>query len=76
VDPWRAIRELPDPDAIRIIEGVRPRMLRSGTLGPRYAELRVYRRAGRPCLRCGEPIRARGQGDEHRTTYWCPECQR
>ena len=35
----------------------------------------VYGRAGRPCRRCGAPIRARGQGDANRTTYWCPGCQ-
>jgi endonuclease VIII len=38
-------------------------------------ELRIYERAGRPCRRCGTPIRARGQGDDNRTTYWCPGCQ-
>jgi endonuclease VIII len=36
----------------------------------------VYRRAGRPCPRCGTPIRSRGQGDDNRTAYWCPVCQR
>jgi endonuclease-8 len=36
----------------------------------------VYRRAGRPCRRCGERIRARGVGDRNRTAYWCPGCQR
>ena len=36
----------------------------------------VYRRAGRPCQRCGTPIRSRGQGDDNRTAYWCPGCQR
>ena len=40
------------------------------------AERAVYRRAGRPCHRCGEPIRSRGQGDGNRTAYWCPRCQR
>ena len=36
---------------------------------------RVYRRAGRPCARCGTIIRSRGQGDGNRTAYWCPGCQ-
>jgi len=36
----------------------------------------VYRRAGRPCPRCGGRIRSRGQGDDNRTAYWCPGCQR
>jgi endonuclease-8 len=38
--------------------------------------LLIYKRAGRPCPRCGATIRARGQGDANRTTYWCPGCQR
>jgi endonuclease-8 len=36
----------------------------------------VYRRAGEPCPRCGTTIRAAGQGDDNRRTYWCPGCQR
>jgi endonuclease-8 len=35
----------------------------------------VYRRVGRPCPRCGTPIRSRGQGDDNRIAYWCPGCQ-
>ena len=35
----------------------------------------VYRRAGRPCGRCGTPIESRGQGNDNRTAYWCPVCQ-
>lgn len=35
----------------------------------------VYGRAGRPCRRCGTPIRALRHGDLPRTTYWCPRCQ-
>jgi endonuclease-8 len=36
----------------------------------------VYGRAGEPCPRCGEPLRSAGQGEQNRTTYWCPRCQR
>ena len=36
----------------------------------------VYGRAGKPCRRCGEPIRMRRQGAHARSTYWCPGCQR
>ena len=57
-----------------------------GALGWAQAEMRravagarpvraVYRRAGRPCPRCGTPISARGLGDRNRTAYWCPTCQ-
>ena len=35
----------------------------------------VYDRDGLPCRRCGTTILARGQGDDNRTTYWCPGCQ-
>lgn len=35
----------------------------------------VYDRAGLPCRVCATPILARGQGDDNRTTYWCPSCQ-
>ena len=31
----------------------------------------VYRRAGRPCPRCGTPVSSRGLGDMNRTAYWC-----
>jgi formamidopyrimidine-DNA glycosylase len=37
-------------------------------------ELRVYDRAGEPCLSCGTPIRQITQGQ--RSTYYCPNCQR
>jgi endonuclease-8 len=35
----------------------------------------VYGRAGQPCRRCGTTIRAQRQGEQARTTYWCPSCQ-
>ncbi len=45
--------------------------------GPRRhgGRLYVYGRAGRPCLRCGTPIRTRVAGAVPRRTYWCPACQ-
>jgi endonuclease VIII len=76
VDPWRPLAGVPDVEALAIIGGARPRMLRSATLGHRAIEPRVYGRAGRPCPRCGTAVLARGQGDANRTTYWCPSCQR
>jgi endonuclease VIII len=35
----------------------------------------VYRRSGRPCLRCGTIIAMKRQGPMRRSTYWCPRCQ-
>jgi endonuclease-8 len=76
LDPWRVVRDVSDDEARAVIDAVRPRMLRSGSEGPRAIEPRVYRRVGQPCLRCGAVVRAGGQGDANRTTYWCPGCQR
>ncbi len=35
----------------------------------------VYRRARRPCPRCGTIVQVRRQGEQARNTYWCPKCQ-
>jgi endonuclease-8 len=39
------------------------------------AGLAVYGRAGRPCYRCGTPVRMARQGEQVRSSYWCPTCQ-
>jgi endonuclease-8 len=76
VDPWRPLTEVSDDEALAIVREARPLMRRSAA-GPGYhPEPSVYGRAGRPCPRCGGTIRSRGQGDDNRTTYWCPGCQR
>jgi endonuclease-8 len=51
-------------------------MQQSALDGMQDLHRRIYGRAGRPCPRCGAPIRSRGQGDDNRTTYWCEACQR
>jgi endonuclease-8 len=35
----------------------------------------VYRRQGQECRRCGSTVVTRKQGEQARSTYWCPECQ-
>jgi endonuclease-8 len=35
----------------------------------------VYGRQGQECRRCGAVIQMRKQGEQARSTYWCPECQ-
>ncbi len=35
----------------------------------------VYGRQGQECRRCGEAIMMRKQGEQVRSTYWCPSCQ-
>jgi endonuclease VIII len=75
IDPWRPVSSVSDAEALAIVEGIRPRMLRSGLEGPGSIGPRVYRRAGRPCPRCATAIVSRGQGEDNRRTYWCPGCQ-
>jgi endonuclease-8 len=71
------VRDVSDAEALAIIEAVRPPMFESVEVGfPKSETLRVYKRAGKPCPRCQAIIEARGQGDDNRTTYWCPGCQR
>jgi formamidopyrimidine-DNA glycosylase len=89
IRPQRAARRLSRADAARLVRGVRAVLslaIRSGgtTLrdylgadgAPGYfrQKLYVYERAGKPCRRCGTPIRALTQGQ--RSTYYCPSCQK
>jgi endonuclease VIII len=73
VSPWVPLGELDDESLERVL-GEAAWLMRASLEGGR-PERAVYRRAGRPCLRCGEPIRSRGQGDDNRIAYWCPGCQ-
>jgi endonuclease VIII len=75
LDPWRPLGRLADEEALAVVREIRQRMLASVEHGGHPRDLQVYDRGGRPCPRCGGPIRARGQGDDNRTTYWCPACQ-
>jgi endonuclease-8 len=77
VDPWRRVADVADDEALAIVREVRPRMRRSAD-GNGVPETVIYKRAGLPCPRCGNGtlIQARNQGEDNRTTYWCPGCQR
>jgi endonuclease-8 len=74
VSPWRSLRDVTD-DEIRATLAAASKVMRAGLEGTRPLR-RIYRRAGRPCSRCGTKIESRGQGDDNRTAYWCPGCQR
>ena len=76
VDPWRPVGKVSDAEAAAIVDAARPRMLESARTGDQDTGRQVFRRAGQPCHRCGTSVRARGQGDDNRTTFWCPGCQR
>jgi len=89
VDPWRAVGATSDEEAHRIVELAQPLMRLSAERGGRIVTVEpgrpvrrgtnrywVYDREGLGCRRCGTAVRARGQGDDNRTTFWCPACQR
>jgi endonuclease-8 len=75
VDPWRPTGQVSDDEVLQTVRAVRPLMQASAQGGFQQRDPQVYERAGRPCPRCGARVRARGQGDDNRTTFWCPECQ-
>ena len=77
IDPWRPVGRVSDEEALTIVRETRVRMQRSAADGRQDMWRRIYSAAGRPCPRCGPPalIKARGQGDDNRITFWCPNCQ-
>jgi len=73
LSPWLRVAEVADE---RLVEAVSAaHRLMSEALESGRGGRNVYRRAGRPCLRCGTIVRSRGLGDDNRTAYWCPGCQ-
>ena len=74
LSPWRRLGEVSDEE-LELVLREAARLMRDSV--ERWSPGRaVYRRAGRACPRCGTSIRSRGQGDDNRTAYWCPLCQR
>ena len=74
ISPWRRLGELEDEELAAVLEAAHA-LMRTALEGTRPAR-RVYRRAGRPCPRCGTVVRSAPQGEHARTAYWCPSCQR
>ena len=74
VDPFRPASPL-DRATKRKVLATASKLLRASVDGVARRN-NVYGRAGQPCKRCGTQIRARRQGEQSRTTYWCPSCQR
>jgi endonuclease-8 len=75
IDPWRPAGRVSDAEVLAIVAACRPRMQQSALDGRQDRFRRIYGIAGRPCPRCGTLVRARGQGDDNRPTFWCPGCQ-
>jgi len=74
LSPWLPLGEVAEAERRAALETA-ARLMRVAVDAPGEPRRNVYNRAGRPCLRCGAPIRSRGQGDANRTAYWCPSCQ-
>jgi endonuclease-8 len=77
IDPWRPTGRVSDEEAIAVIEATRPRMQRSARDGNQTRFKQIYGRSGTACPRCRVGrIKVRGQWDDNRPTFWCPNCQR
>jgi endonuclease-8 len=83
VHPWSSTGELDDALLDRLIttaaDLMRSNATNGRTGGRRFDAGRgrtwVYRRAGRPCRKCGTLVRSQRLGSQARTVYWCPACQ-
>ncbi len=73
VSPWARVADL-DEATLAAAVGAARRLMQESLATGRPGR-NVYRRADRPCRRCGTLVRSRGQGDDNRTAYWCPGCQ-
>jgi DNA-formamidopyrimidine glycosylase len=79
LSPWQPAGDVADLGALadlakRLLEANKERFGHITTGSMRRGEEHwVYGRQGRPCRRCGTPIRSAGQQD--RITFWCPTCQ-
>jgi endonuclease-8 len=70
VKPWVLLGQTSDDVLLRVLSEAASLMQSQRRRG-RF----VYRRAGRPCPRCGALVRSWPQGDDARMAYWCPSCQ-
>ena len=74
IDPWRPAGSLGEAEAGDLLGIARKQMLNAVETSRRPG--RIYKKTGRPCFLCRRTrVRSRGQGDDARTTYWCPNCQ-
>jgi formamidopyrimidine-DNA glycosylase len=90
IDPRTRSDRISRPRADRLAEAIRRTLARAqsssaaqlcatfrnahGAAGEFQLNAKVYARAGKPCVRCGTPIRRVVQGT--RATFFCPSCQR
>ncbi|MCW2922854.1 MAG: glycosylase [Thermoleophilia bacterium] len=82
IDPWRLVADLSDEELLRV-RTTATRIMHDGVLdaraitfhGPGQPGQWAYGRYGLPCRVCGTTIRREKQGEDQRSTYWCPTCQ-
>lgn len=74
VHPGRRLRDVADAELHAVLDAAREGMRAAldGKGRPGF----VYRRAGRGCRQCATPIDSLVVGDQRRTLYFCPRCQR
>jgi endonuclease-8 len=82
VSPFARVRDLDDATLDRLVEEAGGLLRRNLGPGPRRTtsalapgRLWVYRRSGQPCRKCGAAIERAVQGEQARSTYFCPACQ-
>ena len=75
LDPWKRPSDLDDASLRRLYLTARDLMRRNLVTAIRAQRHAVQGRGGRPCPRCGAPIRVRAQGEQARLTYYCSRCQ-
>lgn len=89
IDPRKPANRLTKPNAVRLTESVRAVLQEAidfrgttlldyrdaaGESGAFSTRLRVYDRAGEPCVTCSTPIKRIVQGG--RSTFYCSRCQK
>jgi endonuclease-8 len=83
IDPSRRVEDVKNLHAVvelghRLLDANKTRLDQVTTGDARPGrQFWVYGRAGRPCRRCGIPIRKGKQGPpgQERLRFWCPACQ-
>ena len=87
ITPWTPVGDVEDlPSLVALAQRLvssnreRPSQATTGDTRPGRQHW-VFERGGRPCRRCGTPVRSAEQEEPDdpgrgRLTYWCPHCQR
>ena len=80
--PWTPVGDVDVPALVRLaaralrISATVDGMYQVTTGNRRRGEQHwVAGRTGRPCLRCGTPVRVAAETAGERRTWWCPHCQ-